>query len=376
MKVVILAGGAGRRLENLLAGRPKSLINVLGKPLIYYTLISLSKLGLWDIVLVTDKPSYFEEVPAGIPPTLDVKIVKQEKPEVEGALLSAEDYVKNEERFLMLYGSVITDYEAYRSVIDASKYFKFNALAVPEADLTGLETLEIDINNFITKFSSEPKGYAFGGMAVMPPKVMELLKSGYSLTRSLTEISKEFKVRAVIFDGWWIDIKVPWDVLRASYYLLSNLTESRISNKARISPHTIIEGPVIIEDGAEIDHGVVIKGPAYIGRNVFVGLNSIVRNYSDLEKDVMIGSLNEITWSLIMDRAFVSRNCFISFSVVGYDAVLEPNVITLSVIRERGKVERPLKVSSRGREYVKLGAIISSKRRVKAGTILTPAQVI
>lgn len=376
MKVVVLAGGVGKRMENILAGRPKSMVNILGKPIIYYILTALSKLNLWDVVLITDKPRYFEGPSLKLPSTLDVKIVTQKKPEIEGALLAAEELLKKEERFLLVFGSVVTDLKAYQEVLDASKYYKYNLLVVPEQDLTGLDVVKTDINNFVVKVSSEGEGYAFGGIAVLPTNILNLIKSDISLNNAITEIAVKNPVKAVLYDGWWIDIKVPWDVLRASYYLLNDINESRISVKAKISSKAIIEGPVIIEDGAEIDHGVIIKGPAYIGKDVFVGLNSVIRNYTDLEQNVMVGSFNEITWSLILNNAVISRNCFISFSVVGYEAILEPNVVTLSILKESIKIERPLRVSRKGREFVKLGAVIGSGKRVHAGKLLKPAEVI
>ncbi len=53
VQVVILAGGLATRLEHLTRNRPKSMVEIQGKPFLEYQLDQLSRGGVKDIVLCT-----------------------------------------------------------------------------------------------------------------------------------------------------------------------------------------------------------------------------------------------------------------------------------------------------------------------------------
>lgn len=73
MKAVILAAGLGRRLHVLTRHRPKCLLEIGGKPLLYHYFDSLSPLGLTRICLVVGyKQECIREAVASYPSTVDV----------------------------------------------------------------------------------------------------------------------------------------------------------------------------------------------------------------------------------------------------------------------------------------------------------------
>jgi len=53
MKAVILAAGMGKRMKHHTKNKPKTLVQLRGKPLIFYILESLSSQGIRDIIIVT-----------------------------------------------------------------------------------------------------------------------------------------------------------------------------------------------------------------------------------------------------------------------------------------------------------------------------------
>lgn len=53
MKALILAAGKGSRLKEKTADKPKALVEVCGKPILYYQLTALKKNGIKDVVIVT-----------------------------------------------------------------------------------------------------------------------------------------------------------------------------------------------------------------------------------------------------------------------------------------------------------------------------------
>ena len=52
MKAIILAAGRGSRLGDLTEGKPKCLVEIFGRPLLYWQLAALRKAGISDIAIV------------------------------------------------------------------------------------------------------------------------------------------------------------------------------------------------------------------------------------------------------------------------------------------------------------------------------------
>jgi NDP-sugar pyrophosphorylase family protein len=79
MEAIILAGGKGERMGDALAGRPKSLVDVAGKPLAAYQIGRLVRAGVTRVIIscALDTGELFEQELSG----LDVEIVTAEEPE-------------------------------------------------------------------------------------------------------------------------------------------------------------------------------------------------------------------------------------------------------------------------------------------------------
>jgi NDP-sugar pyrophosphorylase family protein len=79
MEAIILAGGKGERLGDAAAGRPKSLVDVAGRPLAAYQIGRLARAGVNRVIMscALDTGELFEEELGG----LGVEIVTAEEPE-------------------------------------------------------------------------------------------------------------------------------------------------------------------------------------------------------------------------------------------------------------------------------------------------------
>ena len=378
MKAVILAGGAGTGLKQITGGKPKTLLKICGKAVISYVIESIINAGIKEVLIVSDRPNEFEDITLNYGKYVMFELRKQIGNEVLGALLTAKDVLS---KSLLVYGDTLVPKEALELVLNTYyEYGKPVLLVVPEEDVTLYGAIKLNANGTISRFIEKPKEclpghYAFGGIAIINDELLRLIEREGMIDRAINEyIEGGGKIIGAVWSGWWVDIGYPWDLLFATYYILRELKISRISSNAKIASTAIIEGPIIIEDGVEIDHYSVIKGPAYIGRDVAIGTHTLIRPYTSIEASSVIHSYAEVVWSLVGPKSTIGRASFLGYSVVGEGAVIEPNVTTKLLVKPDEAYIRTIKEYKKRREYHKIGAFISYGSRIKAYTVLEPGK--
>ncbi|MFW9778562.1 MAG: nucleotidyl transferase, partial [Candidatus Heimdallarchaeota archaeon] len=105
-----------------------------------------------------------------------------------------------------------------------------------------------------------------------------------------------------------------------------------------------------------------------IGKNSYIGTNSLIREFSCIEQDCVIGFSTEIKNSVIQPGTKIGRLSFVGDSVVGEQTKLETGVTTMNFLEDIGQTKKVIK----GRTYTKLGAIIGPKSRIGSNTVLLP----
>ncbi len=381
MKGVILAAGPGEELKPITDNISKPMIPILDKPMIQYAIERLSSNGITDLIIVIkdrnkEIPEYFSN---GEELGVRITYVAQKQDGIDGAILSVKTHFKENEKFVLTHCDIIANSNLVTRTLNAADNLGSDmALAVTlESEIQdfGLVTLNSEglVDQVIPKVDEDSGNYVVAGTFLLTGKIFNYLDKGIAFNECFNSFIKDGGlVAAGVWNETWIDIGRPWDILRATSYLISKLEYSKISKKAKIHHNVEIKGAVIIEDGAEILNGATIQGPVYIGKNAFIGNNSLIRDCSVISANAKIGMGVEVKSSVIMEGASIARLSYVGASIIGPKATLHSGAITI-ISR---KPTAPIMTVIQGKEITvpleKFGAIVGPHSHVGEHSSLHP----
>jgi len=248
MKAVILAGGLGTRISEETAVRPKPMVEIGGKPMLWHIMKMYSTHGVHEFVICCGYKGYIiKEYFANYflhmsDVTFDMELnqmqVHQRYAEpwkitlvdtgdetmTGGRLKRVADYVRNDEAFCFTYGDGVSD-------VNITKLIAFHRGQKVKATLTAVVPPgrfgALDINgNKVNRFLEKPKGDGSminGGFFVLSPEVIDYLDGDDTVWERtpLERLAAEGQLAAYHHDGFW----QPMDTLRDKH-LLEELWQS------------------------------------------------------------------------------------------------------------------------------------------------------
>jgi glucose-1-phosphate cytidylyltransferase len=250
MKAVILAGGLGTRLSEETGLKPKPMVEIGGKPILWHIMKMYSNHGINDFVICCGYKGYIikeyfknyflhqsditlcmkdntMEVHEKRAEPWNITLVDTgENSMTGGRLARVAKYIKDEESFCFTYGDGVSD-------VNISELILFHKKHGKDATLTAtyppgrFGALDIE-DNQIMRFTEKPKGDGAlinGGFFVLSPNVLKRISGDNCIWEQepLKSLAEDGNLMAYKHEGFW----QPMDTLRDKIYLKNLWDEGR-----------------------------------------------------------------------------------------------------------------------------------------------------
>lgn len=334
MKAVIMAAGIGKRLKPITETRPKPLIPIGGAPFLEYSIKSIIKAGINEILLIVGyKKEMIQEYFGDGSEKYGVKIdyiFQEEQLGTAHAAKCCKEFVGNEP-FMLMNGDVITDEEV---IIDVVKIYNegqcdgiVTLFEVVNPEVFGI--ISLDNDGYATDIIEKPPiGSKVGNMAnagiyIFNPALFDAIDQTEKSKRGEYEITDSIKI--LINNGakilgydlskfFWSDIGLPWQLLDANQFLLSKL-DGKI--EGIVEDNVTIKGNVFIGKDTKIMSGTYIEGPVFIGKGCIIGPNSHIRPNSCICDNCHVGNSSEVKNSIVMSGTNLPHYNYAGDAIIG-----------------------------------------------------------
>lgn len=387
MQAILLAAGESSRFWPLSEKKHKSLIKIMGKSLIEWTVEAMARAGAKDIIIIQSPNSRIEKH-LGDGSLFGVKLsylVQKEAKGMGDAVMQAESLIDdlffvlnpynfNADKFLKLMLAKQKETKAKMVLlgVKTDKPWNYGML-----DFKGDK-----VSSIIEKPAQgkEPSDIKATNIYLLPKDFFSYYRRVkehiYAYEDTLALFMKENDVRLVVSDEETPSLKYPWDLFKINELMINALIKKqKIAKNAKIAKNVTIDGLVWIKENTTIFENAVIKGPCYIGSNCIIGNNSLIRQYVNLEDAVLIGANAEITRSIFQPASHIHSG-FFGDSIIGEDARIGAGTITANVRVDRSEVKPIVKGKRVETKLKALGAIVGDGARLGIAVNLMPGVLI
>jgi len=230
MKVVILAGGLGTRLSEETVVKPKPMVEIGDKPILWHIMKIYSSYGFNDFVICLGYKGYLikeyfsnytlhqSDVTVDLRNNSIEMMNNQSEPwrvtlvdtgtntMTGGRIKRIQQHVVNQS-FLLTYGDGVSN-------VDIKELVKFHKAQGKYCTLTAVQpsgrfgALSIVENNLVNSFMEKPKGdgsWINGGFMVCEPKIFDYIEDDSTIweREPLEKIASDRQLAAFKHDGYW-----------------------------------------------------------------------------------------------------------------------------------------------------------------------------
>lgn len=245
MKAVILAGGLGTRISEETGIRPKPMVEIGGRPILWHIMKSFSRHGVNEFVICAGylshviKQYFFNYFINNSDTTFDlqsntqvihhynaepwkVTVVDTGQDTLTGGRLARIRKYTNNETFCMTYGDGVSDVDITRLIQFHKEHGRLATLtAVRAPGRFGIITMDKSELSLVRSFNEKTEGQTSlinGGFFVLEPGALDYIKDGDKSVwekQPLESLAHDQQLAAFSHYGFW----QPMDTLRDKTYL-------------------------------------------------------------------------------------------------------------------------------------------------------------
>lgn len=386
-QAVILAGGEGKRIHPLGINKPKSMFELMGKPLIQLVVENLCEAGITDLIVVRGPGQDQIQDHLGDGGRLGAKIqyTIQQKPVGQAnAIQTAEKLITNP--FFVLNANDIFESRLLKDVLARAQESRAN-LALVGRQVT--EPWRFGVMRFDSSgklvgviekpaAGQEPSDIAVVGVYYFSPDIFQCIRdtpageTDDQLERAYQLLIDRGQATHVEYDGLFESYKYPWNLLTINDLLLGYKIKGKsIDPSAQISERAVIADNVVIGAKVRVFENAVIRGPAYIGAGSIIGNNALVWGGCSLGPGCVVGYGSEIKHS-VFGRIVWTHRTYVGDSIVSDNCSFGAGTITANYRFDEAHVPVNVKGERTSSGTDKLGVIMAEGCRTGSNSVLMP----
>lgn len=232
MKVVILAGGLGTRLSEETIIKPKPIVNIGGRPIIWHIMKIFSYYGYNEFIICCGYKGYlikeyflnFTKYNSNLEIDLSkdkISLLNEKKEKFKILLIDTGDstmtggrlkkirkYLDKDQDFLMTYGDGVANIDLYKLIKYHKKHKKKATVTIVQPK-GRYGSVKLDKkSNMVQNFIEKPKGdknWINGGFFVLNEKVIDYVKNDKDIweRKPLENLAKNNQLAAYKHKGFW-----------------------------------------------------------------------------------------------------------------------------------------------------------------------------
>ena len=266
IKTIILCGGMGTRLREETEFKPKPLVDIGGKPMIWHIMKIYAHFGYNNFILALGYKGemfkdYFlnqqlqnqllQQIPAEQPDNFKMIFADTglETPHGE-RVLKLKDYLKDDDMFMVTYGDGVAD-------IDIEKLIAFHKSHGKMVTMTGVHPasrwglVNTDQNDIIAEFSQKPmmQDYANGGFWICNKEFLNYLEPGDMIEYPLKKLIPLKQAVLYKHEGFWYGMDTYHDFLHLNK-LWKEDPKWKIWDTPKLIPMETRQKTVLVTGGA------------------------------------------------------------------------------------------------------------------------------
>lgn len=225
MEAIILAGGKAERLGDAAGGRPKSLVEIAGRPLAAYQVGRLANAGVERVIVscAAGEGGLFTEELQGLGP----EIVCAEEPERlgrGGGIKFAARQRREDGDVFAMNGDELVDVD-FAALLGRHRESGATATVTVARPASPFGVVELDENDVVTGFSEGgriPYWVNCGVYVLSAEALARFPDQGDHESTTFPELAAEGRLRAHRHEGLWLTVNTPKELRRAHDHVSSH----------------------------------------------------------------------------------------------------------------------------------------------------------